>query len=157
MSPSRRRRVGGRKKGRGNNAVEQNSSGDTGNRTLPTAISFRNLGQSPRVSGSQAILDGGRKRLPSRRSDKERLPSPSAVMSLLSVGVVPEERRAFRRRFRRARKGRAAQERRTAGSAGRSVNSWAVGHRSVWSQVPTGVSHADCVRLLTCSPHRVAS
>ena len=103
MSPSRRR-VGDRKKKGSNKAVEQNG-GDTGNRTLPMAMSFWNLGQSPRVLGSRAILDGGQKRLPSRRGDKECLPSPLAVMALLSVGVVPEGRRAFRRRFRRARKG----------------------------------------------------
>ena len=102
MSPSGRR-VGGRKKGSNNKAVKQNG-GAPGNQTLLTAMSFRNLGQSPRVSGLQAILDGGQKRLPSRRGNKERLPSPSAVMSLLIMAVVPEERRAFRRRFRCARK-----------------------------------------------------
>ena len=45
-------------------------------------------------------------------------------------------------------------QRRTVGSAGRSANSWVVGHRSTWSQVPTGVSLSDCVRLLKCSPNR---
>ena len=51
MSPSRRR-VGGRKKKGSNKAVEQNG-GDTGNRTLPMAMSFWNLGQSPRVLGKK--------------------------------------------------------------------------------------------------------
>jgi hypothetical protein len=88
MSPSRRR-VGGRKKKGSNKAVEQNG-GDTGNRTLPTAMCFWNLGQSPRVSGLQAILDGGQKRLPSRRGDKECLPSPSAVMSQSSESDVDD-------------------------------------------------------------------
>ena len=48
MAPSQRG-VGGGKKG-SDEAVEQNSS--TGNRTLPTAMSVWNLGQSPRVLGS---------------------------------------------------------------------------------------------------------
>ena len=100
MAPSRRG-VGGGKKGN-DKALEQNSA--TSNRTLPTATSVRNLGRSPRVLGSQAILDGGRNRLPSRRGTRESLPSPSTVMSLLSMAVVPEERRAFRRRFQRAKK-----------------------------------------------------
>ena len=101
MAPSRRW-VGGGKKGR-NKAVEQNTS--TGNRTLPMAMSVRNLGQSPCVLGLQAILDGRRNHLPSRRGTRESLSSPSTVMlSLLSMAVVPEERRAFRRRFQRAKK-----------------------------------------------------
>jgi hypothetical protein len=100
MAPSRRG-VGGGKKGR-NKAVEQNTS--TGNRTLPMAMSVRNLGQSPCVLGLQAILDGWRNRLPSRRGTRESLPCPLTVMSLLSMAVVPEERRAFRRRFQRAKK-----------------------------------------------------
>ncbi len=96
------RGVGGGKKGN-DKAVEQNST--TGNRTLPTAISVWNLGQSPRVLGSQAIMDGGRNCLPSRRGTRESLPSPLTAMSLLStMAVVPEERRAFRPRFQRAKK-----------------------------------------------------
>jgi hypothetical protein len=38
-------------------AVEQN--GATGNWTFPTAMSVRNLGQSPCVLGLQAVLNGG--------------------------------------------------------------------------------------------------
>ena len=78
------RRVGGGKMG-SDEAVKQNSS--TGNRTLPTAMSVRNLGQSPRVLGLQAILDGRRNRLPSRRGTWESLPSPLPVMSLLPMAV----------------------------------------------------------------------
>ncbi len=55
MAPSRRG-VGGGKKGN-DKALKQNNA--TSNRTLPTAMSVRNLGRSPRVLGSQAILDGG--------------------------------------------------------------------------------------------------
>ena len=55
---SSRQGVGGRGKG-SFEVVEEN--GAAGNRTLPTAMSVRNLGQSPHVLGSQAILDGGRK------------------------------------------------------------------------------------------------
>ena len=98
---SSRRGVGGHGKG-SYEVVEEN--GAAGNRTLPTAMSVRNLGQSPRVMGSQAILDGGRNHLPSRHGLRESLPIPSSVMSLLSMAVVPEERRAFRRRFQRAKK-----------------------------------------------------
>ncbi len=98
---------GGRGKGRFDVVEEK---GAAGNRTLPTAMSVRNLGQSPRVLGSQAIVDGGRNRLPSRRGTRESLPTPSSVMSLLSMAVVPEERRAFRRRFRRAKKASAPGE-----------------------------------------------
>ena len=98
---SSQRGVGGHGKG-SYEVVEEN--GATGNRTLPTAMSVRNLGQSPRVMGSQAILDGGQNRLLSRRGLRESLPSPSSVMSLLSMAVKPEERRAFRRRFQRTKK-----------------------------------------------------
>ena len=56
------------------------------------------------VRVSRAILDGGRNRLPSRHGTRESLPNPSSVMSLLSMAVVPEERRAFWRRFRLAKK-----------------------------------------------------
>jgi hypothetical protein len=55
MAPSRRG-VGDGKKDC-DEAFEQNST--TGNRTLPTAMSVWNLGQSPCVLRSQAILDGG--------------------------------------------------------------------------------------------------
>jgi hypothetical protein len=58
---------------------KQNSA--TGNQTLPTAKSVRNLGQLPRVLGLQAILDGGRNRLLSRHETRESLPSLSTVMS----------------------------------------------------------------------------
>ncbi|KAI2493085.1 hypothetical protein MHU86_21469 [Fragilaria crotonensis] len=75
---------------------------------MPTAMSVRNLGQSPRVLGSQAIVDGAES--PPLRRGTESLPTPSSVMSLLSMAVVPEERRAFRRRFRRAKKASAPGE-----------------------------------------------
>ena len=103
---SSRRGVGGRGKG-SFEVVKEN--GAVGNRTLPTAMSVRNLGQSPRVLGSQAILDGGRNHLPSRRGTRESLPSPLSVMLLLSMAVVPEERCAFRRRFRRAKEATAGE------------------------------------------------
>ena len=140
MSPSQRR-VGGRKKG-GHKAAKQ--KGATGNRTLPTATSVRNLGQSPRVLGSQVILDGGRNRLPSRRGIRESLPRPSAVMSLLSMAVVPEERHGFQRRFRRA-----AKDGGECGPVGEFLTEWL--------QVPSGVSRPNCVRSLTCSLNRGCS
>ncbi len=68
--------VGGGKK-ESDEAVKQNSA--TGNRTLPTAMSVRNPGQSPRVLGLQAIVDRGRNCLPSRRGKRESLPSPLTV------------------------------------------------------------------------------
>ena len=68
-------------------------------------MSVRNLGQSPRALGSQAILDGrGRNHLPSRRGKRESLPSLATVMSLLCMAVALEERGAFRQRFQSARK-----------------------------------------------------
>ena len=67
-------------------------------------MSARSLGQSPRILGSQAILNRRRNCLSSRRGTRDSLPSPSTVMSLVSMAVVPEERRAFWRRFQRAKK-----------------------------------------------------
>jgi hypothetical protein len=101
MAPGGQRGVGVRKRGT-KRAVR--GDGATCNRTLPTAMTVRNLGQSARVLGFQAVVDGGRTRLPSRRGKRESAQSPTAVMSLLSMAVVPEERRAFRRRFQRANK-----------------------------------------------------
>jgi hypothetical protein len=44
------------------------------------------------------------KQLPAKRDAKHSLPTNRRIMSLFSMAVVPEERRAFRRRFRRASK-----------------------------------------------------
>ena len=44
------------------------------------------------------------KQLPAKRNAKHSLPTNRRIMSLFSMAVVPEERRAFRRRFRRANK-----------------------------------------------------
>ena len=101
MAPSGHHGVGVRKRGTKRAVAKKR---DTGNRTLPTATTVKNLGRSTRVLGSQTAVDGGRTRLPSTRGKRESDQSPTAVMSLLSMAVVPEERRAFRRRFRRANK-----------------------------------------------------
>ena len=147
MTPSLLGGVGGRRRKGRSKAVERN--GAAGNRTLPTAMSVRNLGLSPRVSGSQATLDGGRNCLPSRRGERKSLPSPPSVMSLLSMAVAPEERRAFRRRFRRARKYGVE-----CGPVGEFLGG-RIPIRVVASD--TGVSRPDCIRLPTCSPNRERS
>ncbi len=59
----------------------------------------------------------------------------------------------YRRKGVRSGDGSNAHRRTVLGSAGRSANSWVVGHRSTWSQGPTIVSRSDCVCLLTCSPN----
>ena len=70
------------------------------NRTYPTASSnIKNLGKSPRVPGVEVgpAGVGG-----SRGSERDALPSSCQIMQLLSMAVVPEERKEFRRRFRTA-------------------------------------------------------
>ena len=48
--------------------------------------------------------EDAKKRLPAKRNEKHSLPTKRRIMLMLSMPVVPEERRAFRRRFRRASK-----------------------------------------------------
>ena len=77
-----------------------------GNKTSPCKTSVLNLGKTPRVPGLHVVdkQEDATKRLPAKRDAKHSLPTNRRIMSLLSMAVVPEERRAFRRRFRRASK-----------------------------------------------------
>ena len=131
------RGVGGCKKG-GRKTVEQNGRA-AGNRTFPSAMSVRNLGQSPHVLGLQAILNGGLNRLPSRGGKRTNILSPLTVRSVLSMAVVPEEWRAFQQRFN--------EQKWTVGSSGRLMNSWVVGHRSVWLQTAQS-SESDVNKII---------
>ena len=75
------------------------------NRTSPCKTSVLNLGKTPRVPGLHVDEQKeAKKRLPAGRDEKHSLPSNIRIMLLLSMAVVPEERRGFRRRFRRASK-----------------------------------------------------
>ena len=71
---------------------------ETWNRTSPSVTSVRNLGNSPRVPGGH-VVDGGGKSRPGSRDERGSHPTQRCIMELLSVAVVPEERRAFRQRF----------------------------------------------------------
>lgn len=75
----------------------------TGNKTSPSVACVRNLGNSPRVPGAYMGADHVGKSLPTRRDERRSRPTHQRIMSLLSMAVVPEERNAFRRRFRSAR------------------------------------------------------
>lgn len=72
-------------------------------RTLPAASGVKNLGQSARVTGVH-LGGAGAGVGGSRRSLRSSLPSACQIMRLLSLAVVPEERKDFRRRFRNARR-----------------------------------------------------
>ena len=77
-----------------------------GNKTSPCKTSVLNLGKTPRVPGVHVVdkQEDAKKRLPAKRDEKHSLPTKRRIMLLLSMAVVPEERRAFRQRFRRASK-----------------------------------------------------
>ena len=72
-----------------------------GNKTSPCKTSVLNLGKTPRVPGLHVVdkQEDATKRLPAKRDAKHSLPTNRRIMSLLSMAVVPEERRAFRRRL----------------------------------------------------------
>lgn len=78
----------------------------TGNKTSPSVACVRNLGNSPRVpAGARVGADQHvGKSLPHWRDERRSRPTHRRIMSLLSMAVVPEERSAFRRRFRNARR-----------------------------------------------------
>ena len=116
------------------------------NRTVPPATGhcrrrylFGNLGSCP-CFGVVGNLGRAAESLPSRRGTKESLLSPSTVMSLLSMAVVAEERRAFWRRFQRAKK-----------DGGEYGPVW----EFLGGQTPIhmGVSLSNSLCLLTCSPN----
>lgn len=75
----------------------------TGNKTCPSVACVRNLGNSPRVPGACVRADHVGRVLPTWRDERRSRPTHQRIMSLLSMAVVPEERSAFRRRFRNAR------------------------------------------------------
>jgi hypothetical protein len=81
--------------------VTKKKVAETGNKTSPSVTSVRNLGNSPRVPGVGDVADGG-KSLPTHRDERRTRPTHARMMSLLSMAVVPEERSAFRQRFRTA-------------------------------------------------------
>jgi len=81
--------------------VTKKKVAETGNKTSPSVTSVRNLGNSPRVPGVGDVADGG-KSLPTHRDERQTRPTHLRMMSLLSMAVVPEERSAFRQRFRTA-------------------------------------------------------
>ena len=80
-----------------------------GRRTSPCVMSILNLGSSPRVpqlhttgavDSKQEDVD--KKSLPAQRDERQSLPSHRRIISLLSMAIIPEERAAFRKRFREA-------------------------------------------------------
>ena len=79
-----------------------------GRRTSPCVTSVLNLGSSPRVPQVQHTAvdrkqeDMDKKSLPAQRDERKSRPSHRRIMSLLSMAVIPEERAAFRKRFREA-------------------------------------------------------
>ncbi|KAI2490750.1 hypothetical protein MHU86_23819 [Fragilaria crotonensis] len=77
-----------------------------GNKTSPCKTSVLNLGKTPRVPGLHVVDEkkDAKKQLPAKRNERESLPTNRRIMRLLSMAVIPEERSAFRRRFRRASK-----------------------------------------------------
>ena len=93
MSPNRRGAGGWRKK---------NKVAGMGRRTSACQTSVLNLGNSPRVPGVGIVADETKKSLPAGRNERESLPTRRRIMSLLSMAIAPEERGAFRRRFRDA-------------------------------------------------------
>jgi hypothetical protein len=76
---------------------------ETWNRTSPSVMSVRNFGNSSRVPGGHVVA-GGVRSLPGLRDERGTRPSQRCIMDLLSMAVVPEERRAFRQRFEGDRK-----------------------------------------------------
>ena len=93
MSPNRRGAGGWRKK---------NKVAGMGRRTSACQTSVLNLGNSPRVPGVGIVADETKKSLPAGRNERESLPTRRRIMLLLSMAIAPEERGAFRRRFRDA-------------------------------------------------------
>ena len=93
MSPNRRGAGGWRKK---------NKVAGMGRRTSACQTSVLNLGNSPRVPGVGIVADETKKSLPAGRNERESLPTRRRIMSLLLLAIAPEERVAFRRRFRDA-------------------------------------------------------
>ena len=93
MLPYRRGAGGWRKK---------NKVAGMGRRTSACQTSVLNLGNSPRVPGVGIVADETKKSLPAGRNERESLPTRRRIMSLLSMAIAPEERGAFRRRFRDA-------------------------------------------------------
>jgi len=75
-----------------------------GRRTSPCVTSVLNLGNSPRVPRVHIVdskqEDAEAKSLPAQRDERKSRPSHRRIMSLLSMAVIPEERAAFRQRFR---------------------------------------------------------
>ena len=88
MSPNRHARGGVRTAG-------------TGKRTSACLTSVLNLGNSPRVPGVNITADPNQS-LPAQRNERDSLPTHRRIMLLLSMAVIPEERAAFRSRFRDA-------------------------------------------------------
>jgi hypothetical protein len=80
-----------------------------GRRTSPCVTSVLNLGNTPRVPHVHTAVDSNMedadaKALPSQRDERQSRPTQRKIMSLLAMAVVPEERAAFRKRFRNASK-----------------------------------------------------
>ncbi|KAI2509976.1 hypothetical protein MHU86_4402 [Fragilaria crotonensis] len=77
------------------------------NKTSPCKTSVLNLGKTPQVPGLHDVDEkkDANKQLPAKRNERESLLTRNRrIMRLLSMAVIPEERSAFRRRFRQASK-----------------------------------------------------
>ncbi|KAI2493451.1 hypothetical protein MHU86_21108 [Fragilaria crotonensis] len=76
-----------------------------GNKTSVQDVGAK-FGKTPRVPGLHVVDEkkDAKKQLPAKRNERESLPTNRRIMRLLSMAVIPEERSAFRRRFRRASK-----------------------------------------------------
>jgi hypothetical protein len=100
MAPSRRE-VGGGKKG-SDEAVKQNSS--TGDRTLPTAMSVRNLGQLPPCFGVAGNLGRAAELHSFQAWDKGESSESLDCQIIVVCGCCTGEKAWFRRQFQRAKK-----------------------------------------------------
>ena len=75
------------------------------NKTSPCTPSVLQLGKTPRVPGAHIVdMETEAEAVIPDRNEKHTLPTKVRIMSMLSMALIPEERRAFRKRFCQASK-----------------------------------------------------
>jgi hypothetical protein len=75
------------------------------NKSSPCTTSVLNFGETPRVPGAHIVdMETETEVVLLDCNEKHTLPTKERIMSMLSMAVIPEERRAFRRRFCQASK-----------------------------------------------------
>ncbi len=75
------------------------------NKTSPCTTSVLNLGKMPRVPGAHIVdMETEAEIVLPDRDEKHTFPTKAHIMSVLSMAVILEERRAFRRRLCQASK-----------------------------------------------------